>query len=59
MFVPPLAKRPIPLGRESVHGCPLPRVYALIVCVLYILRNRARAFWNLPYSNFSFDPWLS
>ena len=55
----PLTKRPIPLGGESVHGCPLPRVYALIVCVLHAYRNRSRASWYLPYSNFSFDPWQS
>ena len=55
----PLTKRPIPLGRESVHGRSLPRVYALIVCVLHVYRNRSRASWYLPYSNFSFDPWQS
>ena len=56
MFVPP-GKASHPLGRESVFGRSLPRVYALTVCALHIMKDRGIRASSLCYSNISSDPW--
>ena len=53
----PLAKHPIPLGREIRYAQMLPRVYAL---TMWMLRRVAKSIVgpsNLCYSNISSDPW--
>ena len=53
----PLAKHPIPLGRESLFGRSLPRVYALTTYALNIMKDRGIRAAIPRYSNISSDPW--
>ena len=53
----PLAKHPIPLGREIRYAQMMPRVYAV---TMWMLRRVAKSIVgpsNLCYSNISSDPW--
>ena len=56
-YLHPLAKRPIPLGRESVFGSHLPRVYALTMCMLFVSTGGPISSLTPRYSNISSDPW--
>lgn len=53
----PLAERPIPLGRESVFGSHLPRVYALTMCMLFVSMGNSISSLTPRYSNISSNPW--